>query len=130
MDRLFLDANVLFSAAYRPGSPLARLWRLKRVTLLSSPYAIEEARRNLADDAHRSTLLRLVTAIEQIHAIATGDLLVALPLKDQPILRAAMAGHASHLITGDFKHFGKFFGTQLMGILVVPPADYLKSRPD
>ena len=52
MDRLFLDANVLFTATHRPqgkaGFPLQTAalpsppWRL-----LSSAYAIEEARRNL-----------------------------------------------------------------------------------
>jgi len=37
MDRLFLDANVLFSAAYRPQVGLVRLWKLKDVVLCSSP---------------------------------------------------------------------------------------------
>ena len=30
MDRLFLDANVLFSAAYRPDARLVRFWKLQR----------------------------------------------------------------------------------------------------
>ena len=50
MDRVFLDANVLFSAAYLESSGLARLWQLADAELLSSDYAIEEARRNLALD--------------------------------------------------------------------------------
>jgi len=29
MDRLFLDAHVLFSAAYRPNAGLLKLWKLK-----------------------------------------------------------------------------------------------------
>jgi len=29
MDRLFLDANVLFSAVYRPNPGLLKLWKLK-----------------------------------------------------------------------------------------------------
>ena len=48
--RIFLDANVLFSAAYLQDSELRRLWRLKGVELLSSSYAVEEARRNLSED--------------------------------------------------------------------------------
>jgi predicted nucleic acid-binding protein len=50
LDRIFLDANVLFSAAYLENSGLARLWQLDDAELLSSAYAVEEARRNLALD--------------------------------------------------------------------------------
>ncbi len=50
LDRIFLDANVLFSAAYLENSGLGRLWRLEDAELLSSAYAVEEARRNLALD--------------------------------------------------------------------------------
>ncbi len=35
MDRLFLDANVLFSAAYRDDSGLQRLWDLSDVELVT-----------------------------------------------------------------------------------------------
>ena len=41
MDRVFLDANVLFSAAYRQDSSLLRLWELKDVELVTSAYAFE-----------------------------------------------------------------------------------------
>jgi hypothetical protein len=44
LDRIFLDANVLFSAAYLENSGLGRLWQLEGVELLSSAYAVEEAR--------------------------------------------------------------------------------------
>lgn len=47
MDRVFLDANVLFSAAYKPTSRLRTLWTLPEVTLLSSSYAVAEAEVNL-----------------------------------------------------------------------------------
>ena len=51
MDRVFLDANVLYSAAYLEFSDLGRLCTLDDLLLLlSSDYAIEEARRNLAMD--------------------------------------------------------------------------------
>ena len=43
MDVVFLDANVLFSAAYRSEAGLQRLWDLKGVELVSSMYAVEEA---------------------------------------------------------------------------------------
>ena len=47
MDRVFLDANILLSAALRPKAGLHRLWKLPNVTLITSDHAIEEARRNL-----------------------------------------------------------------------------------
>lgn len=56
MDRLFLDANVLFSAAYRPDAGLLQLWKIKNVILCSSAYALEEARINLEEENQRARL--------------------------------------------------------------------------
>jgi predicted nucleic acid-binding protein len=57
MDRLLLDANVLFSAAYMADARLRELWRLRDVELWTSRYALEEARVNLSDEAQRERLL-------------------------------------------------------------------------
>src|SRR5712692_9429997 len=59
MDRLFLDANALFSAAYRPNPGLLKLWKLKNVILCSSRHALEEARINLTHEVQPSRLARL-----------------------------------------------------------------------
>jgi predicted nucleic acid-binding protein len=101
MDRLFLDANVLFSAAYRPGAGLLRLWNLPKVILCSSRYALEEARANLSTDSQRSRLATLSAALELFES-ESGELPagVSLPDKDAPILLAAIAARATHLITG------------------------------
>jgi len=40
MDRSFLDANVLFSAAYRPKAGLPRLWKWRTITRIFSRYAL------------------------------------------------------------------------------------------
>ena len=48
MDRVFLDANVLYSAGYKDTSALRKLWELTEVDLLTSYYAVDEAHRNLA----------------------------------------------------------------------------------
>jgi len=56
MDRLFLDANILFSAAYRAKAGLLVFWKLKSVVLCSSRYAVEEARINLDEEAQRRRL--------------------------------------------------------------------------
>jgi len=64
MDRLFLDANVLFSAAYRSDAGLLRLWQLKDTVLCTSHYASEQARINLMDDVQRQRLAKLLERIE------------------------------------------------------------------
>ncbi len=129
MDRLFLDANVLFSAAYRRNAGLLKLWELKNVTLCSSHYALEEARINLTDEAQLGRLKRLARGIQLFDArpreLPRG---VFLPDKDVPILLAAIEARATHLITGDIRHFGPFFGERIEGILVLLPGDYLKKR--
>jgi predicted nucleic acid-binding protein len=64
VDRLFLDANVLFSAAYRANAGLLQLWKLKKVRLCSSRYAVEEARINLDEEAQQQRLLQLSLSLE------------------------------------------------------------------
>ena len=128
MDRLFLDANILFSAAYRPNAGLLQFWKLKNVILCSSRYALEEARINLVEEAQRHRLSGLAKRIQLIEAssreIPSGAFL---PDKDAPILMAAIEARATHLITGDTRHFGPYFGKRIEGILVLSPSDYLKS---
>jgi predicted nucleic acid-binding protein len=127
MDRLFLDANVLFSAAYRPDAGLLRLWKLPRAVLCSSRYALEEARANLSTETQRGRLVEISAAL-QLFESEGGELPagVSLPDKDAPILLAAIAARATHLITGDFRHFGPFFGKKFVGVTILTPADYLR----
>ncbi|RMF92489.1 MAG: DNA-binding protein [Nitrospinota bacterium] len=130
MDRVFLDANVLFSVAYRTDAGLQRLWTLKNVTLITSVYALEEARVNLSTREQRIRLANLARALHLVtslptHPLPTG---VHLPAKDHPILLAAMAANATHLLAGDVKHFGPYYGQTIAGILILPPATYLHGR--
>jgi predicted nucleic acid-binding protein len=129
VDRLFLDANVLFSAAYRRDAGLAQFWKLKDVILCSSHFAVEEARINLAESAQRARLVKLARRTRLFDA-ARRDLpsRLSLPEKDAPILLAAIEAQATHLITGDVRHFGPYFGRQIEGILVLSPSEYLKTR--
>jgi uncharacterized protein len=133
LDRLFLDANVLFSAAYSPNSGIAKFWKLSNVALCSSRYAVEEARINLTSSPQRERLQDLAARLELVDAPPVGGGTlgdISLPEKDRPILLAAIAARATHLITGDFRHFGPFFGKSVRGILILPPADYLKLVSD
>jgi predicted nucleic acid-binding protein len=127
MDRLFLDANVLFSAAYRPAAGLLRLWKLPGVVLCSSRYALEEARANLSTESQRSRLAELSAELELFEsdggALPAG---VSLPAKDAPILRAAIAARATHQITRDLHDFGVLFSKKIAGLAILPPSDYLR----
>ncbi len=126
MDRLFLDANVLFSAAYRPDAGIARLWQLNHVELLTSPYAAEEARVNLIEKDQRQRLGRLLERVRIVIGVSGIPPGITLPEKDRPILQAAIQAGASHLLTGDKRHFGKYFGRRYGGVLVMAPADYFR----
>ena len=128
MDRLFLDANVLFSAAYRRDAGIARLWRFGDVELMTSPYAAEEARTNLIERDQRQrlgTLLERVRIVIGISGLPPG---ITLPEKDRPILQAAIQAGATHLLTGDKRHFGKYLGQRYGGVLVLAPAEYFRRR--
>ena len=128
MDRIFLDANVLFSAAYRPNAGLTRLWQLDKVELLTSDYAAQEAMLNLTEKDQRVRLTKLLEKVRIITAVAPLPPGVQLPDKDQPILQAALQAQATHLLTGDKEHFGPYFGRNLGGVLVLPPAEYFERR--
>jgi len=130
VDRLFLDANVLFSAAYRERAGLLRLWDLSGAPVITSRYAVGEARRNLTAGEQRLRLEALLQATQLVDEVdpRTVDDDDRLPEKDRPILRAAVYARATHLVTGDVTHCGPFFDQRLQGVLVVSPGDYLRSR--
>lgn len=128
MDRLFLDANVLFSAAYRADAGLLRLWKLKSAVLCSSRYAVEEARFNLAEASQRRRLDSLVMRVSLFES-GIGPLppAITLPEKDAPIFLAAIEARATHLLTGDLRHFGPYFGKRIESILILTPGEYLRA---
>jgi predicted nucleic acid-binding protein len=132
--RLFLDANVLFSAAHSPDGRarvLFTLTRLDRCDLLSSPHAIEEARRNLQlkypdDLAELEELVSdLVVTSEANPANVAWAIAQSLPREDAPILAAAVEAKADLLVTGDRTHFGSMYGKSRRGVKVVSPAQAL-----
>lgn len=127
MRRAFLDANVLFSAAWRESAGLVDLWRLPECMLLTSRYAVEEARRNLPEADQRHRLESLLAAVTIVPDTTSGSLPadVVLPEKDRPILLAAIRAKASHLLTGDRQHFGSLYGKSIGGVTVLRPAEFL-----
>ncbi len=132
--RLFLDANVLFTAAHKPEGRSAALVALARrsfCSLHTSPHVLEEARRNLrlklpqGADALEKLLKTIAIEGEASSPLVRWALEQGLPLKDAPVLAAAVVARADLLVTGDRKHFGDLYGATLRGVEVVTPAEAL-----
>src|SRR5258706_14716174 len=123
MDRIFLDANVLFSAAYRADAGLLAFWKLRDAALCSSRYAIEEANLNLEEDVQRRRLARLTAALHVFDArecaLPPG---ITLPPKDLPILLAAIERRDPRLVTAEVRLFFGCFGKTVEGAIVCDPA--------
>jgi predicted nucleic acid-binding protein len=121
--RIFLDANILFSAAL-PRSRMRALLDIlfDQADCLTNDYAAEEARRNLAVKSPDGVkeLERLLKQCEMVSRMAA-DLKVELALKDVPVLGGAIAGQATHLLTGDERDFGKLWGKTIQGVKIVSP---------
>ena len=118
--KIFLDANILFSAVL-PGSRTGKFLTvvLKRAEIVTSAYAVEEARRNLA--GHKPVTLDELRRLAYAMPLVNGTAMLpdlALPAKDRPILAAAIAAGCTHLLTGDFKHFGPLLGQSIGGVRV------------
>ena len=134
MDSIFLDVNVLFSAAYRSDAGLRKLWRLAGVRIVTSAYAVEEARRNLSEPPQHRELDELLGCVEVVlTAVPTDPLLfssvVELPNKDRPVLLVAIGVGATHLLIGDFWHYmGPYRGKRIQRVLILSPRDYLSLR--
>jgi len=127
VDVLFLDSNVLFSAAYLPEAGVRQLWGRTGVELISSDYAIEEARRNLPSGEARDRLADLLGRVRRVASLPDRPLPrgVTLPEKDRPILLAALQARATHLVTGDVTHFASYLGKRVEGLRIRTPAAYL-----
>ncbi len=133
--RVFLDANILFSAAYREAGSVRAFFPLAAAgacTLVSSAHAVEEARRNLAvKHPHRLGDLEHLLASVELSPRPSEPLVawaesLGLPPKDAPILAAAVQARCHVLATGDRTHFGALFGRRMRGTVVMLPAEAIE----
>jgi len=137
--KVFLDANVVFSAAHqREGraQSLLLLARAGRCDLMVSAHALEEARRNLTRKSHSfEQRLADLLAMTEVVAEAPAPLVAwalehGLPLKDAPILAAAVHANADILATGDLRDFGHLFGKSLRGVRILTLAKAIEAVLD
>jgi predicted nucleic acid-binding protein len=137
--RVFLDANILFTAAYSPhglSALLIELGAAGRFALLTSPLAIVEAERNLEAKrpAALASLRRSLAAVRIVGEPPTADVERLTPPelspKDRPLLAAAIIAQASHFVTGDRADFGRFMHRRAgLPLRIMTPRQFLTEAP-
>lgn len=130
--RVFLDANVIFTAAHNPRGKAAFVIELGvagHFLLFTSDAALMEAERNLSAK-HPGSLPFLAGLMGGI-TLFTADLSApfpdGLPSKDAIIFQAAVNCHATHFLTGDLRRFGPFMNRPdaTFSIIVQTVAEFL-----
>ncbi len=126
--RVFLDANVLFSAAKSDGAikELLKLLEQSGHQCCVDAYVIEEARRDLGAKApDRVAILELLLSrMKTARAQRVDPALepsLPLPAKDRPVLAAAILQSCDALVTGDRTHFGALYGRTIHGVTIHSP---------
>ena len=130
-DIVFLDANVLFAVTYNPRSDFRTLWSLPNTRILTSDYVVHEVQRNLLRLEQQSSLQTFrsamdVTSVPETEPTAMQS--VILPPRDRPVLAGAIASGATHLFTGDYRHFRRYYEKSIGGVLVLTPVTDLERR--
>lgn len=131
--RVFLDANILFSAA----DPLSATRRLlnalfNHAAVVANRHVWEEAERNI--ELKRPSLLHELGELEErlefVSQFSQTEF-ASIPEKDQPVIRGAIGSKCTHLWTSDLRHFGNFYGKEVHGTKIVSSimlADELTNR--
>jgi predicted nucleic acid-binding protein len=133
--RLFLDTNILFSAAQSPRGGARQLFELAAAghcNLVTSQHAVLEARRNLTVKSPSSIgeFVSVLASVELVPEAGSGLVAKAgnfgLPGNDAPILASAIASRADLLVTGDRRHFGHLFGEVIGNVHIVTLVEALE----
>jgi len=119
--KVFLDANILFSASDEKSATRRLLDLLSHSSKpVTSPHAWEEARRNL--DRKRPHLLPGLDGLRHAVTITHAFKLppgIEVAEKDKPVIAGAIGAACTHLWTSDRLHFGALYGTTVHGVTVV-----------
>jgi len=126
--RVFLDANILFSAAKSAGAVRELLARVEAAghRLCADAFVEAEARRNIqakapSDLGALAELLARVEVATRPPAHLPGEIAKLLPEKDRPVLAAAIDMGCDALVTGDRTHFGALYGLKVQGVTIHSP---------
>jgi hypothetical protein len=126
--RVFLDANILFSAAKTAGATRELLSRLEAGghVLCADAYVVEEARRNLLAKGPEAlaALEALLTGVETAAfqpAVLPARVAALVHEKDRPVVAAGLRLRCDALVSGDRTHFGALYGRELLGVAIHSP---------
>ena len=126
--RIFLDANILFSAANRSGSirQLLNIARAAGHECWVDEHVIREAHRNLflKQRERVADFERLLTEIHcatELPNLRLHRLEPPLPENDRRVLAAAIALECDALVSGDQTHFGPLYGKTVDGVKIYSP---------
>lgn len=132
--RVFLDANVLFTAAHNPTGKAAFVIKLASegyFLVFTSDFACDEAERNLAAKYPGCLPVHaeIISHVTVVSAKLSASYPSGLPDKDAIIFQAAATCNATHLLTGDIRHFGAFMNrpSETFSIIVQTTAEFLAS---
>lgn len=134
--QIFLDASVLFAAAYSSSGAARELLKLAlegRVRLITNQTAVEEAERNLERKAPEgAAVFRAILKafpVEVLPAPGKAEfdaMAVHVVAKDAPILAGAIACRADYLATFDRQHLiGLSTEDFAPGLMIATPGDIL-----
>ncbi len=139
MDKLFLDANILFTAAYSESGgsrALFELAKIGKIILVSSNYAISEARHNIEKKLTEKHLVNLYKLLSELKSVDKKNfsyqeiqkyakIIIA---KDIPILLASENQKVQILITLDKKDFKTpSIKAANLPFEIMSPGEYLQS---
>lgn len=134
--KLFLDANVIYSASRSDKGASFALFQLKEkfsFILITSQLALIEAERNLLEKEDRLVIANFYQLIKNIKVInldsqkAKKILKKIIYEKDAPILYAALKTQSDYLLTLDKKHFFTEKIKKLkLPLKIMTPRDFIK----
>ena len=126
--RIFLDANILFSAAKSDGGIRKLVFTLigKGHDCVIDAFVLEEARRNLGIKyLHGLPALHDITKSlhfsQSMHSIKKDAAGLPIPETDKYVLSSAIHTRCNFLVTGDRRHFGAFYGKTVCGMVIHSP---------
>jgi predicted nucleic acid-binding protein len=119
--KIFLDANILFSAAnYTSKTKELLIGASRYADLVTSFHTHEEAYRNLSlkTPAHVLGLENLQEYVKIVNAFYNPGI-KNLPEHDVPVLAGAIGSKCTFLWTSDKRHFGKLYGKMVHEVTVI-----------
>ena len=135
MIRLFLDANILFTAAHNPKGKAALVIELGQQgcwKIVTSSYAYNEAERNLRlkFPDRLADLESLMTPVRLLPTGTGDNCPIELRQKDRPIFESALQTQATHLLTGDLRDFGVHMNKPDLteNVIIQTVADFLLAQ--